>query len=116
MFDLSPEKIMALLAVGLVVLGPHRLPPAARTLANGLVKARRLADSLTQPIHASLAEPRQYLDRAVADLRGDVGGPAQSFHASVSAAQSTAPLVAVSTLLPADGCAGSNTAFDPADN
>jgi Sec-independent protein translocase protein TatA len=71
-FDLSPEKLMVLLAVGLVVLGPHRLPGAARTLARGLLRARTLADSVTSPVHASLQEPRRVLDDALAELRATV--------------------------------------------
>jgi Sec-independent protein translocase protein TatA len=74
MFDLSPEKLMALLAIGLLVLGPQRLPTAARSLAQGLAKARRLAATLTDPLQASLAEPRQHLEAAVAEVRGTVEG------------------------------------------
>jgi Sec-independent protein translocase protein TatA len=69
MLDLSPEKLMVLLLVAVVVLGPHRLPATARTLASGLVRARRLAGSLTQPVHDTLQEPRRILDDALADLR-----------------------------------------------
>lgn len=116
MFDLSPEKIMALLAVGLVVLGPHRLPEAARTLARGLVKARRLAGTLTEPIHASLAEPREYFNQAVSELRGAVEAPVQSLGASASAPKSPPPEVGVSPSPPGDGGPGSNRPFDPADN
>jgi sec-independent protein translocase protein TatB len=69
MFDLSPEKLMVLLAVGLMVLGPNRLPVAARTLARGLVRVRRLTANVGDPIRASLAEPNRLLSQAVADMR-----------------------------------------------
>jgi Sec-independent protein translocase protein TatA len=69
MLDLSPEKLMVLLLVAVVILGPHRLPATARTLACGLVRARRLAHSLTEPVHDSLQEPRRILNDALADLR-----------------------------------------------
>jgi Sec-independent protein translocase protein TatA len=77
MLDLSPEKLMVLLLVAVVVLGPHRLPATARTLASGLVRARRLAGSLTQPVHDTLQEPRRILNDALADLRTTAqgGGP-----------------------------------------
>jgi Sec-independent protein translocase protein TatA len=90
-FDLSPEKIMALLAVGLVVLGPHRLPTAARSLAQGLTKARRLAATLTDPVQASLAEPRQHLERAVAEVRGTIQAPAQALSATWSSGTQAPP-------------------------
>lgn len=77
MLDLSPEKIMVLIAIGLVVLGPQRLPHAARTLARGLAQARRLAETLTQPLHDTLAEPRQSTRAVVADLRDALQVPAR---------------------------------------
>jgi Sec-independent protein translocase protein TatA len=96
MLDLSPEKLVMLLAVGLVVLGPNKLPAAARGLAHGLARARGLAASLTDPItttlaepvraqiteplrtglgeplQASLVEPRRALDNAVSQLRATI--------------------------------------------
>lgn len=87
MLDISPEKLMMLLVVGLVVLGPNKLPAAARSLAHGLARARRLAATLTEPmttiadplraslqepLQASLAEPRQALQGAVAELRSTI--------------------------------------------
>lgn len=88
MLDISPEKLTMLLVVGLVVLGPNKLPAAARSLAHGLARARRLAATLTEPItttiadplrtsvqeplQATLAEPRQALQGAVAELRSTI--------------------------------------------
>jgi Sec-independent protein translocase protein TatA len=69
MLDLSPEKLMVLLAVGLMVLGPNRLPMAARTLARGLVRARQLTASIGDPIRSNLAEPNRVMNEAVAELR-----------------------------------------------
>lgn len=117
MFDLSPEKIMALLAVGLVVLGPHRLPTAARSLAQGLAKARRIAATLTDPVQASLAEPRQHLERAVAEVRETVQGPIHDLGAHWSGAlvaQPTAP--ETQAFPPDDGRPAITAGFDPADN
>lgn len=72
MFDLSPEKLVALLAVGLVVLGPQRLPAAARSLATSLTRMRKLAHSLTDPIQSSLAEPRQAVQGLVSEARSSL--------------------------------------------
>jgi sec-independent protein translocase protein TatB len=76
--DISPEKLLVLLAVGMVVLGPNRLPAAARGLAQGLVTARRLAAGLTDPLHASLAEPRRAFEETIADVKSAVADPLQS--------------------------------------
>lgn len=116
MFDLSPEKIMALLAVGLVVLGPQRLPTAARSLAHGMAKARQLAASLTDPVQTRLAEPRQHLESAVAELRGTVEDPFHAFGAGRSGAHGTqlaAPEVRPSPSGPASAAI---TGFDPTEN
>ncbi len=78
MLDLSPEKIMALMAIGLVVLGPQRLPSAARTFAHGLARARRLAETLTQPVHDSLAEPLRSIEGVMADMRDVMHAPTQT--------------------------------------
>jgi sec-independent protein translocase protein TatB len=77
MFDLSPDKLLVLLALGLVVLGPNRLPVAARAVANGLSQARRLSHGLAHPVQESLREPRQAVDGILADLRTAVREPAR---------------------------------------
>jgi Sec-independent protein translocase protein TatA len=69
MLDLSPEKLMVLLAVGLMVLGPQRLPSAARTMARGLARARQLTATMADPIRAGLAEPTRIMNEAVAEVR-----------------------------------------------
>jgi Sec-independent protein translocase protein TatA len=117
MFDLSPEKIMALLAVGLVVLGPHRLPTAARSLAQGLAKARRLAATLTDPLHASLAEPYQHLEAVAAEVRGAVQGPIEAVGASWSGIPEAQPSpVEVLASPPGEYHPLVNAGFNPADN
>ncbi|HLI53826.1 MAG TPA: twin-arginine translocase TatA/TatE family subunit [Acidimicrobiales bacterium] len=78
MLDLSPEKLLVLLTVGMIVLGPNRLPTAARGLAQGLVAARRLAAGLTDPLHASLAEPRRAFEETIADVKSVIADPLQS--------------------------------------
>jgi Sec-independent protein translocase protein TatA len=75
MLDLSPEKLMVLLAVGLMVLGPNRLPKAARTLARGLARARQLTATLDDPIRAHLAEPTRVMNEAMADMRDAMRAP-----------------------------------------
>ena len=69
MLDLSPEKLMVLLVVALVVLGPHRLPEAARTIAGGLARVRRMADVLGAPVKATFEEPRQVIDSVTSEFR-----------------------------------------------
>ena len=105
---------MALLAVGLVVLGPHRLPATARSLAQGLAKARRLADSLTQPVHASLAEPRHHLEQALAEVRGTLHSPLDPIGATSPVDPD--PPCETPVAPPAQGRAAADHGFDPANN
>jgi sec-independent protein translocase protein TatB len=83
MFDLSPDKLLVLLALGLVVLGPNRLPVAARALATGLSQARRLAHGLSQPVQESLGDPHQMVHGILADLRTAVSEPVRQLASDV---------------------------------
>jgi sec-independent protein translocase protein TatB len=67
-FNLSPEKIMVLGVFALVVLGPSRLPQAARTLGRVLGELRRMSGSFQDEVRGALAEPHDVLNKAVGDL------------------------------------------------
>ena len=41
MFDFSPVQLIIVLVIALVVLGPKRLPDAAKSLGNGLREFKR---------------------------------------------------------------------------
>jgi sec-independent protein translocase protein TatA len=56
MFDLGPEKLLVLLAIVLVVLGPKRLPEVARSLGRAIREFRRSA-SETEPVDADEPSP-----------------------------------------------------------
>lgn len=68
MFNLNPEKILLVLVIALVVLGPNRLPQAARTLGRLVANLRRLSGTLEAEVRDALAEPRQTLQGTVGDL------------------------------------------------
>ena len=60
MFELGPEKIMVLLAVAVIMLGPKELPTIARTLGTALRQVRSLQDTLRAELERALnpgAEP-----------------------------------------------------------
>jgi sec-independent protein translocase protein TatB len=75
MLDISPEKLLVLLVLALIVLGPHRMPEAARGIARGMVKMRSLAQELTGPLHSSLQEPRQAIQSTLDEVRSGIGDP-----------------------------------------
>jgi len=50
MFDISFLEIVVIGIIGLVVLGPEKLPVAAKTLGSWLGRARRMLSQFTQEI------------------------------------------------------------------
>jgi sec-independent protein translocase protein TatB len=67
-FDLSPEKLLLLGVIALVVLGPERLPKAARRAGQLLTQLRQASGTFQQELHGALAEPRQALEEAKQEL------------------------------------------------
>jgi sec-independent protein translocase protein TatB len=67
-FDLSPEKILILGIIALVVLGPDRLPQAARRAGAFVAQVKQMSGGLQQEMRSALAEPRQVLDDARQEL------------------------------------------------
>ncbi len=66
--DLSPEKLLLVGVIAMIVLGPERLPHAARTAGRMLAEVRRLSASARNEMTNAMAEPRHAVDRTVGDL------------------------------------------------
>ena len=69
MLDLSPDKLLMLAVVALVVLGPNRLPGAARSLGRMVGQLRAMSSSLQTEVREALHDPEDALTSAVADFR-----------------------------------------------
>ena len=54
MLDLSPDKLAMLALVALVVLGPNRLPQAARSLGRLVANLRTMTSSLHEEVAGAL--------------------------------------------------------------
>lgn len=65
MFNLDPEKLLMIGIVALLVLGPNRLPGAARSVGKMVAQLRRMSGSFQSEVRDALAEPRQALQHAV---------------------------------------------------
>ncbi len=77
--NFSPEKLLLVGIIALVVLGPDRLPHAARSLGKLLADFRRVSASLQNEVTSVIAEPRNALNEAVGefglgDLRTSIRG------------------------------------------
>ena len=57
MFGLGATEILLILVVALLVLGPKRLPDAARSLGRGIAEFRRASNDLRTAITMPLDEP-----------------------------------------------------------
>jgi Sec-independent protein translocase protein TatA len=73
-FNLGPEKIILLFVLALIVLGPSKLPDAARTLGRAVAELRRISGTLQSEVREVLADPKDALTAAVADVRQEWGG------------------------------------------
>jgi sec-independent protein translocase protein TatB len=72
--DLSPEKLLVLFIIAVLVLGPERLPGVARTLGRGLGELRRHTSQLRSEFGDILTEPKRMVEAAAreADLRAEL--------------------------------------------
>ena len=68
--NLSFTHIMVILIVALVVLGPDKLPEAARTIAKGLREFRRMTGEIKSEVRESFPE----ITEPLSDLRDAVAG------------------------------------------
>lgn len=68
MFDLSPEKVLLVLVIALVVLGPNRLPQAARALGRFVANLRQMSSTVQGEVRDALAEPREAFNGALGDV------------------------------------------------
>jgi sec-independent protein translocase protein TatB len=67
-FDLSPEKIILLGIIALVVLGPNRLPQAARQLGHFVGQMRRMTSTFHSEMRDALGEPMDAFTNAVSEI------------------------------------------------
>lgn len=82
MFNLSGGEIVVLLLIGLVVLGPEKLPEAMRKFGRVYNEVRRVATGIQRDVTSTFAEPvselRKTANEAKRIFSGDEGDrPAQ---------------------------------------
>jgi sec-independent protein translocase protein TatB len=101
--DLSPEKILVLGILALVVLGPNRLPGAARTLGRFIGQLRTMSASFQSEVRDALHEPGEAFESAFGELNlGRVTNVGQTVRQAVA-----------STLMPAEPTSGPAAAPPP---
>jgi Tat protein translocase TatB subunit len=93
--NFSPEKLFLVGIIALVVLGPNRLPQAARTLGKLLADFRRVSASLQNEVTAAIGEPRDALNQAVGEF--GIGDLRNSIRSTITDAVTGAPSRPAST-------------------
>lgn len=96
----SPEKILLLAIIALVVLGPSRLPQAARTAGKWIAELRKLTSRLQEEVSGALGDPKDALTSSLGDLRNEVGVWRNEM-VGLGRSVTSAPSAAASTLSPA---------------
>ncbi len=78
MFDIGFLELLVLSVVGLLVLGPERLPRVARTLGAYVGKARRTWTHVRMEIEREIAadEIKRAVQEPVEELKSGLGSPA----------------------------------------
>ena len=107
--NLDPDKLVVLFVIALLVLGPNRLPEAARTLGRWTAELRKYRSALQGELHGLLgepganalgirdeirsvfAEPRAALDAGAREARGLVNSAAGLASAPFEAGTASAP-------------------------
>ena len=69
MLNFSPEKLFLVGVIALVVLGPHRLPQAARSLGRLMAQLRRMSAGFQEEVRGAMAEPVDAFHSAMGDFR-----------------------------------------------
>ena len=69
MLDLGPEKLLVLGLIALIVLGPHRLPDAARSLGRIIGQLRAMSHSFQTEVRDALGEPAEAFTSAMNEFR-----------------------------------------------
>jgi sec-independent protein translocase protein TatB len=67
--NFSPEKLFLVGVIALFVLGPNRLPQAARTLGRFAATVRRMSSGFHDEVRSALAEPTEVVSSAVSEFR-----------------------------------------------
>lgn len=60
MGSIGPAEILVVLVVALIVLGPNRLPDAARSVGKAMAEFRKVTSGLQAEVRDAFAEPPSY--------------------------------------------------------
>ena len=109
MFDIGFSELMVIAVVGLVVIGPERMPGVARTAGALFGRARRYVNELKADIESEVDleefnrikstfyDAANSIEHSVSQVKADLDATAKSLHESVGAQFETPAAAAVET-------------------
>lgn len=90
MLNFSPEKLLLVGMIALVVLGPNRLPKAARSLGRLVSQLRQMSSSFQDEVRGALSEPGEAMSSAFGEWRAPAN-PAATVREAISSAFTAPP-------------------------
>jgi sec-independent protein translocase protein TatB len=69
MLNFSPEKLFLVGLIALIVLGPNRLPQAARTVGRFMAELRRMSTSFQDEVRGAIGEPTDTFNSVITEFR-----------------------------------------------
>jgi Tat protein translocase TatB subunit len=76
--SIGPAEIFVVLIVALIVLGPNRLPDAARSVGKAMAELRRMTSGVQAEVRDAFAEPPTYPSQAPVNSGGSTSNPPSS--------------------------------------
>lgn len=70
--NLTPNEVLIIALVALVVLGPQRLPEAARQIGKGYRELRKMSTSVRAEIDTALKEPVEAITNPINEIKGSL--------------------------------------------
>jgi sec-independent protein translocase protein TatB len=88
--NLDPEKLIVLFVIAMLVLGPKRLPEAARTMGRWMAELRKYTSGFQTEFRDLLSEPREQSSALRDELRNAFAEPRAALEAGAREAQAAA--------------------------
>ncbi len=85
--NLDPEKLIVLFVIAMLILGPTRLPEAARTMGRWMAELRKYTSGFQKEFGDLLAEPREHTSALREELRNVLSEPRAAIEAGAREAQ-----------------------------
>jgi Sec-independent protein translocase protein TatA len=88
--NLDPEKLIVLFVIAMFIMGPKRLPEAARAMGRWMAELRKYTSGFQSEFHDLLSEPREQGAAIRDELRNAFSEPRAALEAGARDAQDAA--------------------------